>query len=421
MLNTLLKTFVGESKSLISICRTMISSHSFQGANIILDSIVYNLLNVTHISRELKMKQKRNENTYLFFVEGNGFGHVTQMLKIHSILKHKYKCVGVVAGRQKMKIDMFGEENNIPILNLQEPKFVSNANNDDLTKDTIHFLIDYSVSNYKDVSTFIMNSNPEFIINLHLPIKVFSALTIPVFNISTQNRLNFSEDYEKVTSHLQFDKYETDVVIFASYIIHKSYFNCVRVAIDSVKSSDSVITIPPLIIDYNLSSRSENSIVCYFNVDLHVDELKIFNYFKHIQFHIYCSEIDVYNKNDIPNNVSIHKFGSDFNTRRLKSIGVISSCGVETVYETCLLGIPLLCIPTNSEQLFNAYDHSRKIPGFTWSLKLNRLSIENIVNFQYTEEYWEKHKRFCNWVGETPKLVNIIEEQLLKNNRFKRL
>jgi len=97
---------------------------------------------------------------------------------------------------------------------------------------------------------------------------------------------------------------------------------------------------------------------------------------------------------------------------RLKCIGVISSCGVESIYENFQLGLPMVCIPSNSEQLFNAYDHSRKIPGFNYTFELTKTHIEWLINFKKNKNYWKKHEQFKKYLLKDYLLKDYIKRVL---------
>ncbi len=191
-----------QSKQLINICKICIENRMFKTANTIINSIVYNILNISNLPKELMLYclANKNKNSYIIFVESNGHGHVTQMKNIILNLKHKYKCVGIVIGREKTIATEFAKKNQIPILNLYEPKYVSNKSTDILVHETILCLLNYSTYFYKKVSDFVTSKRPEFIINLHLPIKLICGFAIDVFNISTQNRINFDNYYDKIVS-----------------------------------------------------------------------------------------------------------------------------------------------------------------------------------------------------------------------------
>lgn len=408
MIDNFIKNIICESKSMLSLCKVLIETHSFNCANIMLDAIIYNIINIPCINNEIQNNYKSIKDSYIFFVEGNGYGHTTQMFQIYSLLKDKYKCIGIVIGRRKSEVDKFCKEKNIPILNLQEPEFVSDDSVDKLTKDALKFLVDYSITNYKSVSSFVSVIKPEFIINLHLPIKLFSTITKPVINISSQNRLDFNIDYKDVILHKEFDKYQTDSVLFSSYVIHKSYLKLHKIAIDSL-SNKEVLTIPPLIEKEEISSREDKIIVCYFNTNLIItDIIRVFETFKDINFYIYSNFTKNYVNTYNSSNVLFCDFGYKFKIQRKKCIGIICSCGFETICENFQLGLPMLAIPMNPEQLFNAYDHSRKIPGFYWSKSITETDVKKILNFEYTDKYWEKHKDFCKWLDKKESLKNTI-------------
>ena len=97
---------------------------------------------------------------------------------------------------------------------------------------------------------------------------------------------------------------------------------------------------------------------------------------------------------------------------RDRCIGVISSCGVESVYENFQLGLPMICIPSNSEQLFNAYDHSRKIPGFDYTFELTQKHILWLINFKKNKYYWKKHEQFKKYLSKDYLLKEYIKRVL---------
>lgn len=411
MFGNLIKNAVCESKSMLTLCRVLIETQSFQSANAMLDSLIYNFLNLSHINQEIQNHNNICKNSFIFFVEGNGHGHATQMLQIYDLIKDSYNCVGVVMGRQKNSVNEFADKYQIPLLNLQEPEFVSDTSVNKLTTDTLKFIFDYSIKHYKCISEFVSHNKPEFIINLHLPIKIFSAITRPVINISSQNRLNFQEDYKTVISYKEFEKYQTDSVLFSSYVIHNSCLKIHKFAINSVDDL-STTTLPPLIDYFPKSTRTKKEIICYFNKEIPIDLLTLFEQFPDFSFYIYSNFMQQYSKIAYPANVYFENFGTKFNEQRKYCVGIISSCGFETICENFQLAIPMLCLPMNPEQLYNAFDHSRKIPGFFWTFKIEKSDIENILNFEYNQEYWRKHSDFCSWLSKKEKLKNKIKNCL---------
>ena len=403
-----------QSKQLINTCKMCIENRMFQTANTIINSMVYNILNISNLPKELISIANKNKNSYIIFVESNGNGHVTQMKNIISKLKHKYKCVGIVIGREKKIATDFAKNNKIPILNLYEPKYVSNKNTDILVHETIVCLLDYSTYFYKKVSDFVTSKCPEFIINLHLPIKLICGLSINVFNISTQNRINFDKYYNKIVSEKKYSKFNINSVIFSCYMVDNSNFKPHKIAIDCVNNKH-IKTIPPLIkIEKRQISKNnicEKFIICYFNISQNIYLYNLIGKFKNIKFYVFIEK-----KPDfvVSSNIEFKELGKDFSILRKKSIGVITSCGVETIYENFQLCLPMLCIPSNVEQLFNAYDHNEKVPGFKWTFKITKNDINWLINFKYSKDYWEKHNNFTKFLNKDDLLEKYINEKLSK-------
>tara|TARA_B100001173_G_scaffold175084_1_gene151064 strand:- start:5857 stop:7116 length:1260 start_codon:yes stop_codon:yes gene_type:complete len=408
-----------QSKQLINVCKICIENRMFKTANTIINSIVYNILNISTLPKELISIATKNKNSYIIFVESNGHGHVTQMKNIILNLKHKYKCVGIVIGREKKIATEFAKNNQIPILNLYEPKYVSNKSTDILVHETILCLLNYSTYFYKKVSDFVTSKRPEFIINLHLPIKLICGLAINVFNISTQNRINFDDYYDKIVSQKKYSKFNINSVIFSCYMVDNFNLNPHKIAIDCVNNKH-IKTIPPLIKRESLiepihrkhDTINEKFIICYFNVPQNIYLYNLIGNFKNIKFYVFIEK-----KPDfvVSSNIEFKELGKDFSILRKKSIGLITSCGVETIYENFQLCLPMLCIPSNVEQLFNAYDHSEKVPGFKWTFKITKNDINWLINFKYSKDYWEKHNNFTKFLNKDDLLEKYIHEKLSKN------
>ncbi len=376
-------------------------------ANSLLDSVIYNPMNLIAIHNEIvNQKQK---GSYVILVESNGLGHITQMKNIIRLLTGYYNCAGIVVGRFSEDVYDFAKNNNIPLISLNEPEFVSNKDTEHIINDTIRYVIEFSYLHYNKVSKFICRMNPEFIINLHLPIKLVSIATKTVFNISTQNRLDFDKDYYSIISDNKFTKFTLNSVIFSSYVVHNSYLNVHNIAIDSCESDPQ--TIPPMINnDLEISKRDENIIVCYFNIPQTLELYNIFKEFENTKFVIFIKNSKIYKS--ISKNVIFIEIGEDFDEYRTKSLGIISTCGVETIYENFKIGLPMVCIPSNAEQAYNAYDHSRKIAGFKWTYSINKNHIQWLINFKRTHSYWKRHTKFTDFLKKKDGLINIIKSHL---------
>jgi len=396
-----------KSKTIINTCKSLIENKQFVLVNTILNGFVYNLINVPNIPREMISSVRKNNNTYIILVESNGNGHITQMKSIIENLKDTFVCIGIIIGRQKSLATKFAKEYNIPILNLDEPKYVSDQTTDHLVSETLSYIVEYSYYHYTTVTKFITSKSPEFIINLHLPIKTLSNYTRTVFNISSQNRLNFDMDEENILSQNRFDKFDTLLVPFSSYMINNSHFRAHKIAIDCI-DNPNLITIPPLIKNVNyISSGIDKSIVCYFNIEPSISFYKVFSTFPNIEFNVFLENLPSNRERMyLSDNIHFNELGNSFHDMRKRCIGVISSCGVESVYENFQLGLPMVCIPSNSEQLFNAYDHTRKIPGFDFTFELTKKHIEWLIHFKKDTLYWEKHQKFAKY---------LLKDYLLKD------
>lgn len=425
MITEILRNNITNSKSMLSLSKVLIENGSFQSVNVLINSCVYNLVNISSFNRERNMFLNSNRKSFMFFVEGNGYGHVTQMFEIYNILKDTYLCTGIIIGHEKEEVNQFGKKNNIPILNLKEPDFIHKSDNTtELTRDILNFLFDYSVKDYKRVSSFIFENRPNFYINLHLPLKIPISIREPIFNISTQNRIDYKNKLQDFEKYGKYDKYTTNCVLLSSYLVHNSYNDIVKIAIDAEQSSSNQnsFTIPPLItippLKFDLCEKESNIIVCYFNIVIPIEYIQIFEELSDYEFHIFGKVPSANNLVKNPaSNIFIYDCKNDnksmFHELRLKCKYFIGSCGVETIYENFMMGISMLCVPSNSEQLFNAIDHEKKILGFFWSFEITKSNIEKLFEFEYDENYWKSHKTFMDWFSKKDILLrHIIQEKM---------
>ena len=141
-----------KSKTIINTCKSLIENKQFVIVNTILNGLVYNLINVPNIPREMISSVRKNNNTYIILVESNGNGHITQMKSIIENLKDTFVCIGIIIGRQKSLATKFAKEHNIPILNLDEPKYVSDQTTDHLVSETLSYIVEYSYYHYTTVT-----------------------------------------------------------------------------------------------------------------------------------------------------------------------------------------------------------------------------------------------------------------------------
>ena len=137
-------------------------------------------------------KNTINKNTYLIFVQSNGSGHFTQMIQIIDILKPNYECIGIIASYEKPNVTKYAQDNKLSLFNLEEPNYMNHDPNLEIVINGFREYLENYTKLYPDLSDFVDNHFPEFVINLHCPLIMHTFRNIPVFNISTQNRWNLN-------------------------------------------------------------------------------------------------------------------------------------------------------------------------------------------------------------------------------------
>ncbi len=355
---------------------------------------------------------------YLFFVQTEGRGHLTQALSLAQKLRLcGHEIVAVIANDNPIRKipDFFIEEMACKIHLIKSPYFLINKSGTGINfKKSIIFNIYRSflyIKSLKKIKTLYREYQPDVIINFYEPLaglyNLFYKITIPSFAIGHQFFINHPA-FKKPNGHSLDNFYLT----FYNKLI--SYKAKAKLALSFTEELDytekKIIICPPLIRSEvkNLTPSQENFILFYVLNYGYLDEIK-----KWASAHPEQKIEAFWDKKNEPSssffkpNLTFHQIsGQLFLDLLQKCSTYISTAGFDSICEAAYLQKNILMVPTKNhyEQLCNACDAVRAGIAITDSFFNVDLAVE-----QQKKRQLEPGRIFKNWVdSESDKIIKII-------------
>ena len=310
---------------------------------------------------------------YLFFVQTEGRGHLTQALSLaEGLRKQGHEIIGVVANDNPIRKipDFFKSQINCPIHLIKSPYFLINKKGTgiDFRKSVIfnssRFLV-YAKS-LKKIDSLHKRYQPDVVINFYEPLaglyNLFYKPKTPSFSIGHQFFIEHPA-FKKPKGHLRDRQY----LIFYNHLT--SHGSRARLALSFTEEIDvpskKIITCPPLIRSEakNLIPERHGYILSYVLNSGYFDEIKAWSALHPDQkIEAFWDKEGVvapisFGKNLIFNPISGQKF-----LDLLKNCSTyISTAGFDSICEAAYLQKNILMVPTKNhyEQLCNAVDAVR--------------------------------------------------------------
>lgn len=355
---------------------------------------------------------------YLFFVQTEGRGHLTQALSLAQKLRlYGHEVVAVIANDNPIRKipDFFITEMACKIHLIKSPYFLINKNGTGINfKKSVIFNIYRSflyIKSLKKINNLYQKYQPDVVINFYEPLaglyNLFYKTTIPSFAVGHQFFINHPA-FKKPGGHTLDNFYLT----FYNNLI--SYRAKAKLALSFTEELDypkkKIIICPPLIRSEvkNLTPSQENFILFYVLNHGYFNEIK-----EWASSHLEQKIEAFWDKNNEQNpsffkpNLTFHQIsGQLFLDLLQKCSTYISTAGFDSICEAAYLQKNILMVPTKNhyEQLCNACDAVRANIAITDSFFNIDLAIE-----QQKKRQAEPGRIFKNWVdGESDKIIKII-------------
>lgn len=346
---------------------------------------------------------------YLFIVQGEGRGHLTQAIALSNILrKNNHQVVGVLVGKCKARAipEFFLEKIGAPVKTYHSPNFIWNKNNTDvqLLRTVVYNLRAGKLKKFNKSMEMIHEEisikQPDVVINFY---EILAGLT----------NLRFNEEVPFISIAHQF------LIMHPKYKYGKGTeqgklylrLNALICSIGSVKKlalslypiKDSIqkriAVVPPLLREevLNLKPTNENYILGYMVSNGYAAEvIKWHKENPEQEIHIFWDKKDEEEELVVDNNLTFHKIND---TKFLEYMAgckaYITTAGFESVCEAMYLGKPIMMIPTHIEQEINALDASEAGAGIV-SKSFNLTEL-----LDYSKQPLRHKSDITHWIEES--------------------
>lgn len=358
---------------------------------------------------------------YLFFVQSEGRGHLTQSLSIaEELRKQGHEIIGVVMNQSPVRRipDFFIEGINAPINYIKSPYFLINKEGTgiDFRKSIIFntFRLHSYIRSLKTIHKIYKQYQPDVIVNFFEPLcgiyNLFFKNKVPCFSVGHQFFVEHPA-FKRPEGHFREHEY------FSFYNHITSYGSKKLLALSFTKEVDipdkKIAVCPPLIrADVKkLIPKKEDFILSYMLNPGCFEEIKDWS-IKHPEQKIEAfwdkkgeTEVKIFS-----DSLKFHPIsGQKFLDLLQNCSTYVSTGGFESICEAAYLQKNILMIPTKNhyEQLCNAHDAVRaKLAIFD-----NFFNIDAAVDNQKTRSE-EPGRIFKDWVDtESNKIIKIITLQ----------
>lgn len=356
---------------------------------------------------------------YLFFVQGEGRGHMSQALTLKELLEkrgHQIAAVVVGASPENPIPSFFKEQLDVPLFVVDSPAFVVDKNNQgiNLPSSIIRFirrLPSYFFS-IRRIRSIIKDFNPDVLVNF------YEVMAGNYYRFYNDKRPMFCLGHQYFLDHPAF---ESPSGLFARWSM--SFYNRLnaprktnKIALSFTKENDepakNIIICPPLIrrtIKEQKTSDNNFILVYLLNAGYSQEIIKWAKEHAGIKVEAFWNkpekEETVYGEN-----LTFHALSA------VKFINCLASCsayvataGFDSIAEAAYLQKNILMIPTKNhyEQKCNAVDAKRA--GIAISADNFNLSL--IVDPKIKAHSREALSRFKEWADDYgDKIINVLEK-----------
>ncbi|MBP6385089.1 MAG: glycosyl transferase [Pseudarcicella sp.] len=355
---------------------------------------------------------------FLFIVQGEGKGHLTQAISLAEILHNSgHKVVATMVGTAyERKIPAFYTDSiTAPLYQFESPSLhygKGKAPNIAATVIGHGMKANKYIANANLVHEIVERHQPDAIIN-------FYELAAAIYNFKFKPKIPticIGHQYLLQNKHFQSIKNKKiDQWMLNLNTTLTGYGSTKKLALSFTPMPNddekNIVVVPPLL--RNLVKKGEThtgdyilAYVTHYKIAEDIMAWQAQN--KHIRVECFIDKKKVNDGFEIQENMYIHKVNAEHFLDKMKNcMGLVSTAGFESVCEAMYLGKPVLMVPVKNhiEQRINAHDGERAGAG----IYSKKFKIEKLIN--YIPNYKNTSTDFRTWEKDANRLfLNHIEE-----------
>jgi len=357
---------------------------------------------------------------FLFFVQGEGRGHMTQAISLSEMLRksgHEVTKVLIGKSQQRDIPKFFYEKIGAPVDSYESPNFVTGS---DHKKIMIGKTIIYNflkirtyVRSLKKIHAIVKEERPDVIVNFY---ELMTGLYHLVYHPKSKH-ICIGHQYLLLHPQFQFPigwKIDNFLLRMNTRIVSQRAVRFLALSfrpMDDVESK-KIFVVPPLLRPEVLSLTNEDHgfILGYVLNAGYADEIIAWHkQNQHVKAHFFWDKRDAPEEYVAEENLVFHRLNDTlFLEMMSKCSGYSSTAGFESICEAMYLGKPIMMVPTENhyEQACNALDASISGAGF----KNDTFDLSALVN--YIPRHHDIRDQFRSWV----KLSEVKFLDLLTRN-----
>lgn len=363
---------------------------------------------------------------FIFIVQGEGKGHMTQAIAMHEILQNAgHEVVATMVGMAKnRKIPEFYTENiTAPFFTFESPSLkYGNSKSPSLLSTIFGQLAKAKkyLANADNVNAVVQLYKPDAIINFYEMASGFYNLfykpNIPTICVGHQYLL-LHTDFKSIAGHW-FDRFLLNLntrvtAIGAAKLFGLSFYEMPN------DFKNNLTVVPPLLRNLVKEYLVEEgdfllAYVTHHKIIEDITDWQSKN--KHVKIHCFIDKKNIENGQEIQQNVFLHKVdANNFLEMMSQCKGLVSTAGFESVCEAMYLGKPVMMVPVRNhiEQKINAFDGQRAGAG----LASNKFKINKFI--KYLPQYTDVSNSFQSWENKAEDLFLLNIEQVLEGFKIK--
>lgn len=345
---------------------------------------------------------------FLFVVQGEGRGHLTQAISLYEILTqagHEVSAVLVGMAEDQALPSFLAQKIPVPITTFAAPSLVYGQSKSVKVWDTISTHLLQMRKYRKSVQFFaqqVANYQPDVIVNFYDMIcglyAQFYRPNIPIVCIGHQYLLLHKQFVSLPNKKLDRFLLNLNTRLTALQSTQKLALSFVEMPNDS---ANAIVVTPPLLRDEvkNLNPTQKPYILAYItHHKLSEDIINWHSDHREVEIHCFWNNREFASEWQFRENLTFHQVNAEkFLTMMENCSGLICTAGFESVCEAMYLGKPIMMVPVPNhiEQQINAWDGQRAGAGIT----------DTIFDFSRFIDYLPVHKNisktFQTWQDQT--------------------
>lgn len=347
---------------------------------------------------------------YLFVVQGEGRGHMTQALSLAVILRAAgHEVCHVVAGKSKRRElpGFFSEKIEAPITLVDSPNFITDKDQKSVKplKTVIHSVLNAAIyrRSIRTIHRLVKTHQPDAIIN-------FYDFIGGLYNFSMRPKCRFiCLAHQYLTAHPSFEfppnrTFEKIAMQMANRITSLGADKILALSFRTFEDvpEKKLFVVPPLLRKELKTQKItlEDHFLVYMVNPGYSTEVNVFHQeFPDQPLHCFWDKKDAPEELTVDNTLTFHQLDdTKFIQKMASCTGYVTTAGFESVCEAMYLGKPVLMVPVGGhyEQACNAVDAVNAGAGISSSA----FDIDLLVH--YLPKYENTSKWFREWADQAP-------------------